>query len=218
MLGDVTAAPAAQPRAGAKRRASGGCAGGEAGGAALGEGAGVIPRALALLFRKAAEAKAGGWSFEFEASLVEVYNEELRDLLPAGGAKEALPKLELRHERSGEVSVPNLTVHAVASEADAQGLLARAAGARATAKTGCNEHSSRSHSVFILRVAGEHADGGAVRGCLTLVDLAGSERVKVCGAPLDPRVGHAQPCAHMHAHAARARAHTRLLPGLSPTP
>ena len=152
--------------------------------------AGVIPRSLALLFARARQARLAGWVYAFEASLLEIYNDEIRDLLPAAptASAPAPPKLELRHERSGDVSVIGLTAHAVLGEEDAYALLERAAGARATARTACNEHSSRSHSVFVLRVAGTHAESGeAACGSLTLVDLAGSERVKesgVCGARL----------------------------------
>ncbi|KAJ1628665.1 P-loop containing nucleoside triphosphate hydrolase protein, partial [Pavlovales sp. CCMP2436] len=128
---------------------------------------GVIPRALGLLFQKAEEAKTAGWAFEFEASLLEVYNEELRDLLPdSTGPAPPTSGLALQH----------------GLKSDATTLLAKATAARTTAKTSCNEHSSRSHSICVLRVSGFHQESGErVRGCLSLVDLAGSERIKESG-------------------------------------
>lgn len=46
-----------------------------------------------------------------------------------------------------------------------------------------NETSSRSHSVFILRIESKPTTGGAVRSAvLNLIDLAGSERVGKTGA------------------------------------
>lgn len=43
-----------------------------------------------------------------------------------------------------------------------------------------NERSSRSHSVFTLRITGTNAaTGESCEGCLNLVDLAGSERINV---------------------------------------
>lgn len=57
-------------------------------------------------------------------------------------------------------------------------LLDTAAKARAVAKTKANERSSRSHSVFRLRIDGENEiTGEACSSTLNLVDLAGSERL-----------------------------------------
>ena len=57
-------------------------------------------------------------------------------------------------------------------------LLERAASNRSVAATKANERSSRSHSVFILKLIGENkATGERSEGTLNLVDLAGSERL-----------------------------------------
>lgn len=49
-----------------------------------------------------------------------------------------------------------------------------------------NERSSRSHSVFTLRIIGTNDTSGETsEGCLNLVDLAGSERLKESGASSD---------------------------------
>ena len=49
-----------------------------------------------------------------------------------------------------------------------------------------NERSSRSHSVFTLRIMGENVmTGEACEGSLNLVDLAGSERLEKSGAAND---------------------------------
>jgi kinesin family protein C1 len=62
-------------------------------------------------------------------------------------------------------------------------LLRRAKKARAVATTNCNERSSRSHSVFILKIQGVNAKTGEnCTGSLNLVDLAGSERLKDSGS------------------------------------
>ena len=51
------------------------------------------------------------------------------------------------------------------------------------AATNCNERSSRSHSVFILKIQGVNAKTGEnCTGSLNLVDLAGSERLKDSGS------------------------------------
>ena len=64
-----------------------------------------------------------------------------------------------------------------------ESLLRRAKKARAVAATNCNERSSRSHSVFILKIQGSNVKTGEnCVGSLNLVDLAGSERLKDSGS------------------------------------
>ena len=59
----------------------------------------------------------------------------------------------------------------------------RAAAARAVEATQMNAQSSRSHTLFLLYITGEHAASGQrLHGCLNLVDLAGSERTARSGA------------------------------------
>ncbi|KDD71705.1 kinesin, partial [Helicosporidium sp. ATCC 50920] len=61
---------------------------------------------------------------------------------------------------------------------EAASLIRRAASARAVESTAMNASSSRSHSVFMLYITGEHAATGTLlHGSLNLVDLAGSERL-----------------------------------------
>ena len=62
-------------------------------------------------------------------------------------------------------------------------LLERARSRRAVAATLMNERSSRSHSVFALKIRGTNAETGeSSEGILNLVDLAGSERLASSGA------------------------------------
>ena len=158
-----------------------------------GDGRGVIPRAAQQVFSHCAELRLLGWSFEFRASALEIYNEELRDLLPAdvdaevadaphsrrsgvGGSKDS--KLRVVDVK-GDVSVPGLRSARIHDADELGSLLTAAARVRSTASTKCNASSSRSHYIFRLRVLGHNA-GTGVRcdGELNLVDLAGSERVK----------------------------------------
>jgi kinesin family protein C1 len=63
-----------------------------------------------------------------------------------------------------------------------QNLLLTASKRRTVACTLMNERSSRSHSVFTLRICGKNdITGEACEGSLNLVDLAGSERLKEVG-------------------------------------
>jgi len=62
-------------------------------------------------------------------------------------------------------------------------LLKRAKKNRAVAATNCNERSSRSHSVFMLKIVGKNSiTSESCTGTLNLVDLAGSERLKDSGS------------------------------------
>ena len=64
-----------------------------------------------------------------------------------------------------------------------ESILKRAAANRSVAATKANERSSRSHSVFILKLTGENSiTGERSEGTLNLVDLAGSERLSQSGA------------------------------------
>lgn len=72
----------------------------------------------------------------------------------------------------------NVIVKDIRSMADIEALLLRATAQRSTSSTQCNAQSSRSHSVFVLKLHGHNrVSGKDVRGVLNLVDLAGSERL-----------------------------------------
>jgi kinesin family member C1 len=65
-------------------------------------------------------------------------------------------------------------------------LLQQAQSRRSVASTLMNERSSRSHSVFTLRISGINTrTGESCEGSLNLVDLAGSERLNSSGAGSD---------------------------------
>ncbi|GFR84656.1 kinesin-like protein [Elysia marginata] len=92
-------------------------------------------------------------------------------------------KLEIKLLGKGDVHVPKLAIWEVTSEDQVFKLLRKACENRSVAETKCNQRSSRSHSVFQLRLEGTNPiTGEASKGLLNLVDLAGSERVKDSGS------------------------------------
>jgi kinesin family protein C1 len=114
------------------------------------------------------------------ASYVEIYNEQVRDLLKAGSGHS--DKHSIVHV-DGVTEVSGVNREPVESVDAAAGLVRRAAAARAVEATQMNAVSSRSHTIFMLYITGEHeASGSRLTGCLNLVDLAGSERVGRSGA------------------------------------
>ena len=148
---------------------------------------GIIPRAISEIFERVSRLRATH-RFQLRVSFLEIYNEEIRDLLPAeGGAtpkgkgKAADNKLKIS-DANGVVVVPGLRA---AKVEDAEGLASLLQGAvkvRATAATKCNEHSSRSHYVFRMAIKGRNGTTNeSIDGELNLIDLAGSERTKESG-------------------------------------
>jgi kinesin family protein C1 len=163
---------------------SGGSGSCEASGEAADDELGIIPRSVAKLFAAARQRQAAqGWVTDLQVSHLEVYNDEIRDLL--AGAGEKLGGMGcVKHDLArGHTDVANLSSHAVADPPAALALLRAAAANRRVAATKLNARSSRSHAVFWLKVTSRHPASGAVRaGSLVLVDLAGSERLEASGA------------------------------------
>ncbi|KAJ7483610.1 P-loop containing nucleoside triphosphate hydrolase protein [Mycena latifolia] len=145
---------------------------------------GMIPRAVAQVFRVAEELKDKGWTYTMEGQFLEIYNETITDLLaPAPGPNEPPRKHEIHHHPTTHLTtVSDVRTPALTGPAQVLSLLAQAQGRRRVAATLMNERSSRSHSVFTLRIRGTHASGEGERvGALNLVDLAGSERLATLG-------------------------------------
>ncbi|XP_072172005.1 carboxy-terminal kinesin 2-like [Diadema setosum] len=149
------------------------------------ESVGMIPRAVQQIFKTAVSLEEKGWQYTHQASFLEIYNETIRDLLGA-------PNSKLKHEirmveaKSSEVEVTNINVMDVTSAEQVKTLLDKASQNRAVAATNCNERSSRSHSVFRLKLTGSNSlTGENCQGTLNLVDLAGSERLSASGSTGD---------------------------------
>ncbi|XP_041804915.1 kinesin-like protein KIFC3 isoform X3 [Chelmon rostratus] len=141
---------------------------------------GINQRALRLLFSEVME-KAPDWDYKITVSMVEIYNETLRNLL----GENPTDKLDIKMnpDGSGQLYVPGLTEFIVQSPEDINRVFELGHMNRATACTNLNEHSSRSHALLIITVSGfNSATGNRTQGKLNLVDLAGSERIAKSGA------------------------------------
>ncbi|KAK4222991.1 putative kinesin-like protein [Podospora fimiseda] len=138
---------------------------------------GMIPRAVHMIYDTITKLKEKSWTYTMEGSFVEVYNEELHDLLTPG---KELKRLEIRHDDvRKQTTVLNCKTVALDSPDKVEIMLGEAQRNRTVAATKANERSSRSHSVFILKLIGENsATHERCEGTLNLVDLAGSERLK----------------------------------------
>lgn len=160
---------------------------------------GVIPRAVHDIFDCIAAADAAT-EFEVSIFLVEIYREQIRDLLatpPLGsnggggggsvrsstrGAPQRPPpsgKLLLREDvAKNAFFVEGCVVAHVSSAREVLRLVKEGQRRRATSSTAMNETSSRSHCILNITVKATNAvQGGSTVGKLHLVDLAGSEKV-----------------------------------------
>ncbi|CAD5116546.1 DgyrCDS5425 [Dimorphilus gyrociliatus] len=145
--------------------------------------AGIIPRSMSQLF-----SRLHSQSFEFtvRVSYLEIYNEELIDLL--GGQTAVPPRLKIYEssDKKGSCKIQGLEEAHVRDKHDVYRILELGSAKRQTAATNLNAHSSRSHTLFMVTV---HMKESTIEGQelvkvgkLNLVDLAGSECVGRSGA------------------------------------
>ncbi|CAA7049212.1 unnamed protein product [Microthlaspi erraticum] len=153
---------------------------------------GLIPRCLEQIFETRQSLRSQGWKYELQVSMLEIYNETIRDLLSTN--KDAArtdngvspQKHAIKHDASGNTHVAELTILDVKSSREVSFLLDHAARNRSVGKTQMNEQSSRSHFVFTLRISGvNESTEQQVQGVLNLIDLAGSERLSKSGSTGD---------------------------------
>eukprot|EP00824_Muranothrix_gubernata_P016118 TRINITY_DN3353_c0_g1_i1.p1 TRINITY_DN3353_c0_g1~~TRINITY_DN3353_c0_g1_i1.p1 ORF type:complete len:481 (+),score=113.46 TRINITY_DN3353_c0_g1_i1:25-1443(+) len=146
---------------------------------------GMIPRAVEQIFQRGAELDSHGWKYSVQATYLEIYNEQIRDLLTN---KDGSHKHEIKRlgGAKGSLVVTDLTTVTVSRAEQIYALLKRAGKNRSVGTTAMNERSSRSHSVFslILKGTNEKLDQH-VTGILNLIDLAGSERLSQSGSTGD---------------------------------
>ncbi|GMJ05412.1 MALECTIN DOMAIN KINESIN 1 [Hibiscus trionum] len=142
------------------------------------EARGVNFRTLEELFRIINERKKF-CRYEISVSALEVYNEQIRDLLVSGSQQGTMTKrLEVRQVGEGMHHVPGLVEAHVNNMNEVWEVLQTGSNARAVGSTNANEHSSRSHCLHCVMVKGENLlNGECTKSKLWLVDLAGSERV-----------------------------------------
>ncbi|XP_073014204.1 kinesin-like protein KIN-14N, partial [Typha latifolia] len=150
---------------------------------------GLIPRSLEQIFQTSQSLLSQGWKYKMQASMLEIYNETIRDLLATNRSSSqdtGASKYSIKHDANGNTHVSDLTIVDVCSINEVSFLLQQAAQSRSVGKTQMNEQSSRSHFVFTLRIFGinENTDQ-QVQGVLNLIDLAGSERLARSGATGD---------------------------------
>uniref|UniRef100_A0A4W6E4Z7 Kinesin-like protein n=1 Tax=Lates calcarifer TaxID=8187 RepID=A0A4W6E4Z7_LATCA len=142
---------------------------------------GIIPNSFAHIFGHIAKAE-GDTRFLVRVSYLEIYNEEVRDLL----GKDQMQRLEVKERPDVGVYIKDLSGYVVNNADDMDRIMTLGHKNRSVGATNMNEHSSRSHAIFTITIecSEKGVDGNQhVRmGKLHLVDLAGSERQGKTGA------------------------------------
>lgn len=147
---------------------------------------GVVPRAVEEIFASLDHKKS---EYTIKVSCLQIYNEELEDLLaPDSADKKPLRIFEERSSKGG-VQIPDLEEEIVNTADDIFKILVRSSERRISKATVLNPDSSRSHCIITLTIHSKETaiDGNQIikTGVLNLVDLAGSECVGKSGATDD---------------------------------
>uniref|UniRef100_A0A672MXH1 Kinesin-like protein n=1 Tax=Sinocyclocheilus grahami TaxID=75366 RepID=A0A672MXH1_SINGR len=142
---------------------------------------GIIPNSFAHVFGHIAKAE-GDTRFLVRVSYLEIYNEEVRDLL----GKDQMQRLEVKERPDVGVYIKDLSGYVVNNADDMDRIMTLGHKNRSVGATNMNEHSSRSHAIFTITIEcsekGVDGDQHVRMGKLHLVDLAGSERQGKTGA------------------------------------
>ncbi|XP_075732123.1 osmotic avoidance abnormal protein 3 [Rhipicephalus microplus] len=139
---------------------------------------GIIPRSFEHVFEAIAAADSS--KYLVHASYLEIYNEDVRDLL----AEDTRKRLDLKEHPDKGVYVPGLSLVPVHGVSSCESVMERGWRNRSVGATLMNADSSRSHSIFTIHLEQMelNARNNIRTGKLNLVDLAGSERQAKTGA------------------------------------
>ncbi|KAH8371602.1 hypothetical protein KR093_008194 [Drosophila rubida] len=138
---------------------------------------GIIPRIVNDIFNHI-YAMEENLEFHIKVSYYEIYMDKIRDLLDVSKVN-----LSVHEDKNRVPYVKGATERFVSSPEDVFEVIEEGKSNRHIAVTNMNEHSSRSHSVFLINVKQENLENQKkLSGKLYLVDLAGSEKVSKTGA------------------------------------
>lgn len=138
---------------------------------------GIIPRIVHDIFNHIYNMEEA-LEFHIKVSYFEIYMDKIRDLLDVSKVN-----LSVHEDKNRVPSVKGATERFVSSPEEVFETIALGKSNRHVAVTNMNEHSSRSHSVFLIQVKQENIENQKkLLGKLYLVDLAGSEKVSKTGA------------------------------------
>ncbi|NXS52612.1 KIF4 protein, partial [Brachypteracias leptosomus] len=137
---------------------------------------GVIPRVIKLLFKEKEQRQ--DWEFTLKVSYLEIYNEDILDLLCP--SRERSAQISIREDPKEGIKIVGLTERSVSCAQDTVSCLEQGNNSRTVASTAMNSQSSRSHAIFTICIDQKKKSdkNSSFHSKLHLVDLAGSERQK----------------------------------------
>ncbi|KAM3934044.1 kinesin heavy chain isoform 1-T1 [Leptodactylus fuscus] len=138
---------------------------------------GIIPRIARDIFNHI-YAMDENLEFHIKVSYFEIYLDKIRDLLDVSKTN-----LSVHEDKNRVPFVKGCTERFVSSPEEILDVIDEGKSNRHVAVTNMNEHSSRSHSIFLINIKQENVETEQkLSGKLYLVDLAGSEKVSKTGA------------------------------------
>ncbi|XP_035009049.2 kinesin heavy chain isoform X2 [Hippoglossus stenolepis] len=141
------------------------------------QGMGIIPRIAQDIFEHIF-AMDENLEFHIKVSYFEIYLDKIRDLLDV-----TKTNLSVHEDKYRVPYVKGCTERFVTSPEEVMDVIDEGKASRHVAVTNMNEHSSRSHSIFLINIKQENVETEQkLSGKLYLVDLAGSEKVSKTGA------------------------------------
>ncbi|XP_059101762.1 kinesin heavy chain [Peromyscus eremicus] len=138
---------------------------------------GIIPRIARDIFNHIYSMDEN-LEFHIKVSYFEIYLDKIRDLLDV-----TKTNLSVHEDKNRVPFVKGCTERFVSSPEEILDVIDEGKSNRHVAVTNMNEHSSRSHSIFLINIKQENIETEQkLSGKLYLVDLAGSEKVSKTGA------------------------------------
>jgi len=139
---------------------------------------GIIPNSFEQIYGYIDDPSNNDKKFLVRCSYLEIYNEEIRDLL----GEDSEVKLELKENKDKGVFVKDLTIMTVKTVKEIENLMTEGTKSRHVGKTAMNAESSRSHSLFTIYI--ETAETVSLKYVLT---YTGGQQASV-------QSGQTQPC------------------------
>ena len=138
---------------------------------------GILPQSLKYLYDKVENNIDGEGDFSVDCNFVEIYNEEVYDLLANSTDpknKYYKKKINIKENSRKLFFLQDVTYHKIANLEDFNNALNKGISKKVHAATNLNQNSSRSHTIFKIILKPNNQDEEEVS--LSIVDLAGSER------------------------------------------
>ncbi|KAJ7074063.1 kinesin [Mycena amicta] len=125
-------------------------------------GMGIIPRSISKIFQTAKQLRddrAGAWTYSVKSSFIEIYNEDLIDLLTDDTGRR---EVQIREDKDGHIIWGGLREVPVKNPSEVMTLLRQGSSIRRTNETDMNAQSSRSHAIFSLTLTQKKFTGGGL--------------------------------------------------------